>query len=324
MRARRDHIPGTGRMVEVLEAGETRVLCIPDLAAVPWPQAALLRGIAPPDFGALAARCPGGTTDAEAGTITLNFNIFVIQTGGRTIVVDAGLGNGKARPDRPAWHMLDTPFLRILAHYGIRPGDVDMLVLTHFHADHMGWATLRQGDGWVRTFPNARYLAPAAELDALADAAAGADTAALLHGAYADSFLPVAGSGGWEPLAVPGTLAPGLTAEAVPGHVAGLCALRLDAGPGAPEVLFCSDAIHHQVQLADPAVVSKFCADPAQAVQTRMAMLAGAAERGTVIAAYHFPNPVFGRVFRRDGAFGFAPLIAMQIETNNEKQGEDG
>jgi glyoxylase-like metal-dependent hydrolase (beta-lactamase superfamily II) len=77
--------------------------------------------------------------------------------------VDTGAGNGKARPWMAVLGNLKTDFLGALRSAAVDPADVDVVINTHLHFDHVGWNTMRDGDAWVPTFPNTRYLMPEAD-----------------------------------------------------------------------------------------------------------------------------------------------------------------
>src|SRR4029450_166679 len=88
----------------------------------------------------------------------------LIRLAGQSWVVQGGRKN-KAKPGRPFWHMLNLPYLERLAAAGARPEEIDLVVCTHLHHDHVGWNT-RQKDGkWVPTFPNARYVFSKPDVD---------------------------------------------------------------------------------------------------------------------------------------------------------------
>lgn len=89
----------------------------------------------------------------------------VLRSEGRTILVDTGVGNHKERPYVPVWNHLDTAFLDNLAAAGVSPDDVDLVINTHLHIDHVGWNTRLDGSTWVPTFPNATYLMPQRDFD---------------------------------------------------------------------------------------------------------------------------------------------------------------
>ena len=89
--------------------------------------------------------------------LILCFQSYVVKTPHHTILIDSCIGNDKPRPQRPSWHMkTDDTFLRGLAAAGFSVGDIDYVMCTHLHVDHVGWNTRLENDRWVPTFPNAR------------------------------------------------------------------------------------------------------------------------------------------------------------------------
>ena len=97
--------------------------------------------------------------------LIMSFHSYIVRTERHTIVVDACVGNDKERPDFPDMHRLQGSFLADLAAVGVHPGDVDFLMCTHMHPDHVGWNTRLQDGRWVPTFPNAQYLFGRTELE---------------------------------------------------------------------------------------------------------------------------------------------------------------
>ena len=83
---------------------------------------------------------------------------WLLQVGGKKILIDSCCGNNKAKPGRPFWHMLNLPYLERLAAAGVRPDEIDLVMCTHLHHDHVGWNTQQKDGKWVPTFPNARYV----------------------------------------------------------------------------------------------------------------------------------------------------------------------
>ena len=77
---------------------------------------------------------------------------WLIRTDAHVILLDCCAGNHKERPGLPRFHQLDTPFLARLAAAGARPQDIDIVLCTHLHADHVGWNTLLRDGRWVPTF----------------------------------------------------------------------------------------------------------------------------------------------------------------------------
>src|SRR5262245_48343380 len=103
--------------------------------------------------------------DAATGHLVFSFHCFVVKTGRHTILIDSCIGNDKERPTRPQFHRLRTPFLADLAAAGVKPEEVDYVMCTHLHWDHVGWNTRLHVGRWVPTFPNARYVMARREFD---------------------------------------------------------------------------------------------------------------------------------------------------------------
>jgi Metallo-beta-lactamase superfamily len=73
--------------------------------------------------------------------VILSVSTWVIEVDGQIILVDTGIGNDKVRPFGQMFHQLQTPFLARLEAVGVRPENVEHVLLTHLHADHVGWNT---------------------------------------------------------------------------------------------------------------------------------------------------------------------------------------
>jgi glyoxylase-like metal-dependent hydrolase (beta-lactamase superfamily II) len=93
------------------------------------------------------------------GRLVLSSHSWVIRTKHHTILIDTCIGNWKERPNSgPLFDKLDLPYMTNFSAAGIRPEDVDFVMCTHLHADHVGWNTQLKDGRWVPTFPNAKYL----------------------------------------------------------------------------------------------------------------------------------------------------------------------
>lgn len=229
---------------------------------------------------------------------------WLIRTPRHTLLVDSCSGNHKDRPWWPRFHQMDTPWLQRLAAAGVAPQDVDYVLCTHLHADHIGWNTRLQDGRWVPTFPRARYLFSRLELDHWDPRrnVAGADDPARRI-AFVDSVQPVLDAG--LALEVQGSHAidEGLRIEPAPGHTAGHVALHLSDAAGGG--VFCGDAIHHPLQVCAPHWNSRFCEQPDVARATRWRLLSGCAEHGHWLFPTHFGAPHVVAVER--DAQGFRP-----------------
>ncbi|MER7672813.1 MBL fold metallo-hydrolase [Kitasatospora sp. NPDC096128] len=237
---------------------------------------------------------------------------WAIRCGGRTVLVDTGVGDDRERPGTPMFHHRKGRFLDLLAEAGIRPEGVDAVVNTHLHADHVGWNTRARDGQWVPAFPNAVYHLPAADLAFFDPAAAHpARTDTTLDPArwtewdqvFADSLAPVLAAGQAAPWSGTRTIGAGLVLEQAPGHTPGSSVLRLESA--GERAVFVGDLLHSPVQFVHPSCSSCFCLDQAQAAASRRRILQQAAELGELVVPAHFAGPGAARL-ERSGA-GFAP-----------------
>ncbi|RAI00825.1 MBL fold metallo-hydrolase [Acuticoccus sediminis] len=246
--------------------------------------------------------------DAETGRVRSSIHSWLIRLDGLTILVDTCSGNGKARalPLFQRFHMLDFPYLDNLAAAGVAPEDVDIVFCTHLHIDHVGWNTRAEGDRWVPTFPNAKYVFGKAEL-AHWTTGEGPRVFPENVAVIEDSVLPVLEAGRVD-LVEPGDeIAPGLTVEAAPGHTITQLILRYDDGAGNGFV--CSaDCLHQPIQVYAPELSSCFCEAPERAVETRHRLLAHCADTGALLLPMHFGPPHAGYVVRSGDGYAFKPV----------------
>ncbi|HVV92970.1 MAG TPA: MBL fold metallo-hydrolase [Hyphomicrobiales bacterium] len=243
----------------------------------------------------------------QGETVGLSIHSTILRIDGRIVLIDTCVGEHKPRPRHAAWNERPaTPYLARLAAVGLRPEDVDVVLCTHLHADHVGWNTRLVNGRWVPTFPKARYLIGRAELAHWQERLRRQPEGEVNHGSYADSVLPVIDAGMVDLVESDHEIANGLVVRALPGHTPGQVGLSLRRGDAGG--LFVGDAIHHPVQLVRPDWSSSLCADPDQARITRQGFLAEAAERGAWLLPAHFIG-VTGMRIRRRGD-GYAPVEA--------------
>ncbi|WP_306192359.1 MBL fold metallo-hydrolase [Streptomyces sp. MK5] len=242
----------------------------------------------------------------DKGTLRIDSHSFAFTLGGLRILVDTGIGNGKERAN-PAWHDLDTDYLRDLTAAGFPPDSVDLVILTHLHADHVGWNT-READGdWVPTFPHARYLASRTEREFWV----GYDMEEAREQMFRDSVIPVEGAGLLDLVDVPAEgvdVVPGLRLLPTPGHTPGHVAVELNSH--GRRALITGDCIHHPVQLAHPAIGACVDIDPQQSETSRRTLLNSLADTDTLVLGTHFAPPTAGRVVTDQGAYRLSPVPA--------------
>ncbi|MFC4999104.1 MBL fold metallo-hydrolase [Dactylosporangium cerinum] len=233
------------------------------------------------------------TDDGELRSVV---QAFVIELGDAVVVVDTGIGNGKPRPGLPAWSGLDTDFLERLAGHGVKPGDVDTVVSTHLHFDHVGWNTVPLDESWVPTFPRARHLVSETEFRYWA--ARPERESADDRAGFEDSVRPVLDAGLLDLVTGEHRVHEGIRLVPTPGHTPGHVSVEVESA--GERALISGDAIHHPCQIAHPEWTVHADHDPELARRTRVELLGRCADAGTLLIGSHFPSPTAVLV-ARDG-----------------------
>jgi glyoxylase-like metal-dependent hydrolase (beta-lactamase superfamily II) len=243
--------------------------------------------------------------DATTGNLISSMHSWLIETEHHTILVDTCIGDDKDRMPYRNWHQMHTPWLDNLRRAGVNPEDVDFVMCTHLHVDHVGWNTRLQNGQWVPTFPNARYLFSRTELEFWQherDAGSGETFSAVNNKTFDDSVLPVID----QTRLVDGELElveGQIRLMPAPGHTPGSMTLAL-ASQG-DSALFTGDICHHPIQVYLPHWNSAYCELPDVAIETRKHILADCADRHTLMMPAHFGSPHAGYVTGTSSGFGF-------------------
>jgi glyoxylase-like metal-dependent hydrolase (beta-lactamase superfamily II) len=239
--------------------------------------------------------------DPASGRLIISIHCFVVKTRRHTILVDACSGNDKDRPSRPLFHRQNRPWLERLAAAGFSPGEIDFVLCTHLHIDHVGWNTRLVGGRWVPTFPNARYLITRAEWDHWQDEDKRREYAPDDH--IADSVLPIIEARQAEFVAMDYAFDDEVWLEPSPGHTPGHVCVRVRSQGS--EAAMSGDLMHTVLQCAEPEASSCFCVDPALSARTRRGFLERVADRPTLVLPAHFPTPSGGFVEPAGSGFRF-------------------
>jgi glyoxylase-like metal-dependent hydrolase (beta-lactamase superfamily II) len=240
--------------------------------------------------------------DPATGKLVFSFHSFVVKTGRHNILIDSCIGNNKERPTRPQFHQLQSPFLADLASVGISPEQIDYVMCTHLHWDHVGWNTRLDNGRWVPTFPNARYIMARREFEHWQAVQQRGEESPHRY-AFEDSVLPVVRTGQSVLVDDNYSLEDGFFFESAPGHTPGNVVIH--ARSRDDRAVFLGDVLHHQFQLMQPAWSTLACTDPALSRTTRTRLVEEYAERGTRLLPGHFPAPTAGRIVRRGNAFRY-------------------
>jgi glyoxylase-like metal-dependent hydrolase (beta-lactamase superfamily II) len=263
--------------------------------------AKLLKGASPQDVQRLLARMFRGNPTSTA------VNAYLVNLGSRLVLVDAGAG----RLFGPALGQV----LANLKAAGHQPEQVDDVLITHLHGDHVGGLLTAEG---LPAFPRATLHVARTEADFWLSAERTAQAPAGLQPFFKmaqDSVRPYADAGRLKTFAPGAQVLPGVTAVALPGHTPGHSGYRFSSG--AHSLLVWGDVVHNAaVQMARPQVAIEFDVDSAQAVATRREALRQTAASRQLVAGMHLPFPGLGHV-RAEGRGGyewvpmdFAPLPA--------------
>jgi glyoxylase-like metal-dependent hydrolase (beta-lactamase superfamily II) len=234
----------------------------------------------------------------ERDALVFSMHAWVVRTGRHTVLIDTCVGNDKDRMPRAHWHQMRSPFLDRLHATGVAPEDVDYVMCTHLHADHVGWNTVLRDGRWVPTFPKARYLFARVEYEHWLH---NPDPSPIRRNAFHDSVLPVVEAGRAQMIEDGHEVDGGFTVQLAPGHTPGNAAIRL-ASKGV-EALFVGDSVHHPMQVYQVDWSTHVCTDPAAAAASRRRLLERCAERGSLLLPAHFPAPHGAHV--RDAGGGF-------------------
>ena len=259
-----------------------------------------LPGASQADLAALKRWYWSDELAAEPAEAMFNISIhsYVLQIDGRNILVDTCNGNDKNR-SVPFADKLQTPYLANLAAAGLRPEDIDLVLCTHLHCDHVGWNTRLDNGRWIPTFPKARYLFGRRDYDFFSTQM----HEALHREAFEDSVLPIVQAGLADMLesdaVVHREIGDGVWLEDAAGHSPGLVVVHAQRG-GLP-ALFTGDLFHHPIQLVRPDLFFFADENPQRAVEARTRVMRQHADSDTVFFPAHFGRTSAGRI-KRDGS----------------------
>lgn len=233
----------------------------------------------------------------ESGNAVASVHALLVETPSMALVVDTCIGNDKQRPI-PAWNGLQTRFLEDFESAGRAVGEVDAVVCTHLHIDHVGWNTRLVEGRWEPTFRNARYLLGRTEWAHWSEE--DDDVSRLI---LADSVRPVFDAGLVDLVDSDHRVCEEVRLEPTPGHTPGHVSVRISSR--GEEAVITGDLMHHPSQIAHPEWCASVDSDVERALGTRRDFLARFADTPTLVIGTHFAGPTAGRLVRDGDRYRF-------------------
>jgi glyoxylase-like metal-dependent hydrolase (beta-lactamase superfamily II) len=228
--------------------------------------------------------------------IVLSMHSWLVRTPEKLIVIDTATGNGRNRPGAPLFHQLNTPYEQRLREAGVDPDRVDLVLMTHLHGDHVGWNTHWQDGKWQPLFKNARYHCSHRDL-------ASWQQDPARQNIMADSLTPIIEAGLLDTIDVSREpeFAGVLRYKPTPGHTEHHASIILhSAGKYA---FFSGDLMHNEIQVKQPHLASRFCANAEQAEAQRRLALGWAADHQALWFSSHFAESSAGYITRKNEGF---------------------
>ena len=241
----------------------------------------------------------------DAGALKMSFHALVIETPTRKILVDTCVGNDKPRAAVPFWDKLQLPFLQTLERAGFTRDNIDTVVCTHLHIDHVGWNTMLVDGKWQPTFPKARYLMGRTEFDYWKTEAEHSSPdevfGALQIAVFSDSIRPVFEAGLVDLVETDHRICEEVFLVPSPGHTPGHVSVRI-ASRG-KKALITGDFVHHPCQLAHPDWAASVDYDRSQSTHTRETFFAELSADATLVIGTHWAGVTAGRIIRDGKAY---------------------
>ncbi|MDX1765518.1 MAG: MBL fold metallo-hydrolase [Candidatus Saccharimonadales bacterium] len=223
---------------------------------------------------------------------------FLIDNGDEVTLVDACVGDGKKFDDLPEWSNLSTKYLENLDICGYKPEDIDKVVFTHLHFDHVGWSTVRKDGKLHPTFPNAEYICNKTEYEYWLNKPSQELKDDL--DAFNTAILPL--SGLVRTVSPKEEVAKGVSLTPTYGHTPGHVCILVQSGDNS--ALITGDTFHHPCQITHPEWLS-FDTDEKAALDTKKNLIDKYSDTETLIIGSHFAQPSAGYIKKHEDSYIF-------------------
>jgi glyoxylase-like metal-dependent hydrolase (beta-lactamase superfamily II) len=226
---------------------------------------------------------------------------FLIRSQGKNILVDAGVGA------HGLWRWGEGHLPESLKALDVSPEEIDVVVPTHLHLDHVGWFTTSTPNGPVPTFPNARYLFQKEDWDFFVvneyfASRPDSPLNSMSQKMFDTAVIPMKDSGLMDLIGPEEIITDGVTILHTPGHTLGSVSILVQNGSEA--ALLIGDAAHTPAQMTEVEYSPGIDIDPSLSERSRRALIKTAQEKNAYVAGAHFGapgHPAFGRIILMDG-----------------------
>ena len=228
-------------------------------------------------------------------SIVLEQNSPIVNTGDKLVLFDTGLGSTKGFGPTTGRQQ------KSMAEAGIKPADIDAVVFSHAHPDHVGGVV---GDDGKPMFPNAQYYIAQSDLEFWTDEGKNNGPLKDFIAIARKNLLPVRDrivfyKDGQEFL-------PGIQAMSTPGHTVGHTIFMITSD--GKSLAYLADLTHHPILLLEkPRMEFSYDTDPKQAAESRVKMLDMLAANKIAVMSYHYPWPGVGHVVKTGEGFHYLP-----------------
>src|SRR6202035_2854100 len=236
------------------------------------------------------------STFQPSSPVGLQINTILVNTGDKLVLIDAGCGIDK-------FQNTTGRLLGPLASAGYAPGDIDMILFTHCHFDHL-WG-VSDGKNASLLFPSAEFVASEAEVAFWSDPELPSKLSAEQQPVVTQTNLKLA-SPRLRQIKAGAEVAPGVTTLDTAGHTPGHMSVHISSG--SEEMLLTADVVvDSEISFLHPEWPFGFDIDAPMGTKARMAFLDRAAADKTLVGSYHLPFPGFGHVVREGSAYRWLP-----------------
>jgi glyoxylase-like metal-dependent hydrolase (beta-lactamase superfamily II) len=243
---------------------------------------------------------------SDGGHLRFVMQALCLEAGDTKIIVDTCIGPRRL-PDIYAGLENDGSFIDRLAAIGFGRDDVDLVINTHLHFDHVGWNTSYEDGRWVPTFRTARYVVARPEYEHWKSVPEEERLPANVIN-FDDAVTALVTAGVADLVETDHQVSGAVRLIPTPGHTPGHVSVSITSQGEA--ALITGDCAHHPVQLAEPGCCSLADADPGQASATRERLIRDYADTGVLIIGSHFPPPGAGHLVRTSRGVRLQPASA--------------